>query len=88
MGFLSFDGHPVKCPIVFLHLFSLKHGAVGRKGGAGFLVEFTVTFKKGCSKVLHEAQVHSTQTCCWALSLNSMNTHRYSAQDEKEDSCV
>lgn len=35
-------------------LFSLKHGAVGGERGAGFVVEFTVTFEEGSPEVPDE----------------------------------
>lgn len=60
---------------VSAHLLSLKHGAVGGKRRARFVVEFTVTFKEGGTKVPDEARVHATQTSCWALSLTSTHTH-------------
>lgn len=60
-----------------MHLLSLKHGAVGGEWRAGFVVEFTVTFKEGGPKVPDEAQVHPIQTCCRALSFASTHTHRY-----------
>ena len=69
------------------HLLSLKHGAVGRKWRAGFLIEFTVTFKEGSPQVPHEAQVHPTQTCCWALRLTSTHMHRYPAH-RKMKTCL
>lgn len=67
----------VSCFSVSAHLLSLKHGAVGRKRRARFVVEFTVTFKEGGTKVPDEARVHATQTSCWALSLTSSHTHWY-----------
>lgn len=57
------------------HLLGLKHGAVGRERRAGFVVEFTVTFKESGPKVPDEAQVHPIQTCCRALSLTTTHTH-------------
>lgn len=60
---------------VAAHLLSLKHGAVGGERRASFVVEFTVTFVEGGPQVPDEAQVHPTQTCCWALSLGSTDTH-------------
>lgn len=55
------------------HLLSLKHGAVGGERGAGFVVDFTVTFEEGGPQVSDE--VHPVQTCSRALSLSSSHTH-------------
>lgn len=63
---------------VSTNLLSFKHGAVRGEGRAGFVIEFTVTFKEGISQVLDEAQVCPTQTCCGSLSLTSTNANWYS----------
>lgn len=69
---------------VWAHLFSLKHSAVGGEWRAGFVIEFTVTFKEGGPKVPDEAQVHPIQTRCRALSLTSTHTHRYPAHTNSD----
>lgn len=57
------------------YLLSLKHGAVGGKWRAGFVLEFTVAFKEGGAQVSDEVQANPAQTCCRALSLATTHTH-------------